>query len=307
MRRQIWAGLVAVSVLAPTANCGGDDGDGGGTTSDGGGTTSDSGGTAGTSSGGSAGESSTGDPVVVCPANITNVFTALAEAICEKRTECCEDEQDSCISDVAAALDAVYPELDVSEEADTASLNCDAFDACALAIHEAPCDEWPLQSGELGGLPVDETECLAIITPAISDGDACRYNYECVNGLCRVPEDETEGTCAQFVNLNAECEDGLACDPATMFCNSAQVCQARLPNGATCTENGQCESRICDADEGECIAPGPDECEYVPNGAAHCAIAAAPGSGTTPYGLAMAFAGLVVSFARRRRGRRWAS
>jgi hypothetical protein len=319
MRHHIWAGLVAASSLALAVNCSGDDdgsGDDGsdGTTGGSGGSSSggsssggssgggsSSGGSAGTGVGGSAGGSSTGDPVA-CPADIMNVSTALAEAICDKRTECCEGDQDDCVTEVVAAIDASYPDLGESDDADTASLNCGAFDACALAIHEASCDEWPLQAGELGGLPVDEPECLAIITPKIADGDECTYNYECIDGLCRVPEDEAQGECSEFSNLNASCEDGLECDPATMFCNDAHVCQARLPNGATCTANGQCESRICDVEaSGECLAPGPDQCEYVPNGAAHCALGGAPGSGKAPCGLFVtALAGLGVSLARRR-------
>lgn len=316
MRQQIWTGLVVVGSLALTVNCGGDDGNtfsetttgtdggtGGGTASASGGTTSDgttSGGSSGTSGGSGAGGSRAGDPVA-CPADITNVSTALAEAICEKRTECCEDDQDACVTQVVAALDDVYPSLADSEDDETAALNCTAFDACALAIDEASCGEWPLQSGSLGGLPIDEPECLVVITPKVADGDDCTYNYQCIEGVCSVPENETEGTCSEFANLNAPCGDG--CDPTTMFCNDAQVCQLRLPNGASCTDAVQCESRICDvAASGECVAPGPDECKYVPNGAAHCALGAAPGSGTAPYGLLVtALAALGVSVARRRR------
>jgi len=297
MKQRIWAGLVAVGSLALTAHCGSDDGD---SYSFNEGTTGGTGG-GGSGSGGSAGTPVTGQPVD-CPADITHVSAALAEAICEKRTECCDNDQDDCSAEVAAALDAVYPDLELSEDTDGASLNCSAFDACTLAIHEASCNEWPLQSGEFGGLPVDEPECLAVITPKVADGDDCRYNYECIDGLCRVPESESLGTCSEFANLNASCEDGLDCDPATMFCNAAQVCQARLPNGATCTGNGECESRLCDEASGECTAPGPDECEYVPNGAAHCAIGGAPGGSTAPYGLLVtAFVGLGVSLVRRRR------
>lgn len=291
MRQSIWVGLIAVSALALTVNCGGGDDD------------DDTGG-----SDGGAGASNTDEPVM-CPTSITNVSQSLSEAICARRTECCEDDQDTCQSEVTAALDAIYPDLNATNKAGTASLDCDAFDACALAIHRASCDEWPLQTGELGGLPVDEAACLAIITPTIDDGDDCRYNYECVNGLCRVPEDETEGTCSEFARLGASCEDKV-CDPTTMFCNESQVCETRLSDGATCTSSSQCKSRLCDADEGdeeskgECIAPGPEECAYVPNGAAHCAIGHGPGSSSTPYGLlAATLAGLWASGARRRRAR----
>lgn len=292
MRKQIWIGLVALNTLALTVDCGGD------------GTSGGSGGTAGTSSGGNAGGPGAGDPVA-CPADITDVPAALAEAICRKRTDCCEGDQDTCLSEVVLALDAIYPDLDVSEQKETAALSCTAFDACALAIHGASCEKWPLQSGQVGGLPVDEPQCLAVITPSTAAGDDCSYNYECINGLCRVPEGESEGTCSEFANLGASCDDALACDPTTMFCNAAQVCQTRLPDLATCTESGQCESRICDLEAGECIPPGADECEYVPNGTAHCAVGRAPGSGSTHYGLLAAIlAGVGVSLARRQRAER---
>lgn len=294
MRQAIWVGMVALSALALTVNCNGHDDD-----------------TGSTGSGGSAGGSNRDDPVV-CPASIAEVSTTLAEEICAKRTQCCEDDQEACLSEVAAALDTIYPELAASKKAGTASLNCEALEACTLAINEATCNDWPLQSGDLGGLPVDETACLAIITPSLDDGDDCNYNYECVNGLCRVPEGETEGTCLEFARLGASCADERVCDPTTMFCNGANVCQTRLPEGAVCTVSGQCASRLCltveGEGEGECVSPGPRECEYVPNGAAHCALGSTPGGGTAPYNLLAAIlAGLCISGARRRRAQQGCS
>ena len=313
MKQRIGAGLLLVSSLAlaisggsvdagsefhETTSSAGSGGSGGAAGTNSGG----SGGTSPGGEGGGAGEPATDEPVA-CPADIDKMPTAIAESICQKRVDCCENDFAPCMAEVVAALGAIYPELAEAEEAETASLDCDAFDACARAIHEASCNEWPLQAGELGGLPVDEPACLALITPALADGDDCRYNYQCVNGLCRVAENETIGSCDEFGEVGGSCN--APCDPVTMFCDDANVCQARLPNGASCTENRQCESRVCDVDgSDECIAPGPDECEYLPNGAAHCAIAGAPGSQHAPAGVLglLILAGVGVGARRRRNG-----
>lgn len=313
MRQRISAGLLVVSALALAISCGSDDagsefhettsGNSGG--SDGtsaGGTSAGGTSTGGTSTGGGAGESSADEPVD-CPFDIDEMPIALAESICKKRVECCENDFAPCMAEVVAALGGIYPELAEAEEAETAALDCDAFDACAGAIHEASCSEWPLQSGELGGLPVGEPACLAIITPALEDGEECRYNYQCVNGLCRVAENETIGSCDEFGELGGSCDD--LCDPITMFCDDDNVCQARRANGASCTDNSECESRVCDVDgSGECTAPGPDQCEYLPNGAGHCAIAGAPGSQHARGGVLglLILAGVGVGARRRRNG-----
>ena len=240
MKRRIYAGLLVASSLLLAASCSSDDSSGGGddTTSSGGsagsGGTSSSGGSAGD---GNAGEGGSGAGPITCPDDIEDMPRAMAEAICWKRVECCVTNVDTCITEVLDVLSGIYLDLDEAEEAETAALNCNAFDTCTLAIHEASCDDWPFQSGSLGGIPVDEPACLEIITPTATDGEECRYNYECVDGLCRVPETESVGTCDEFANINDSCDD--VCNPVTMFCNDANLCQERLPNGARCTHADQ--------------------------------------------------------------------
>lgn len=303
MRRQVTAGLLVLSTLFLTVHCGGDDdssvwedtGAAGGS----GGSTSSTSGT--TTSGGAAGADGEHDDLVRCPANIEDFPARVAAAICVKRSECCTDDTDACLTEVTAALENIYPELAQADAAGTAHRNCGAFFSCTSAILDASCDEWPLQAGSLGGLPVDQIVCRAMISPDILLGGPCNYSYECSLGFCRVPEGETVGTCESFADLNDSCDE--ACNPETMFCNAANLCQERLPNGASCTKPEECESRVCDVGgSDECVAPGPDECKYVPNGAPHCALARPPGSRHTPYGslVLMVAAGLVVSVARRR-------
>ena len=303
MRQRIYAGLLLVSSLVLTIHCGSDDGtdfndsDGsggsGGSAGSGG-----SGGTTATSDGGNAGER--GEPSA-CPDEIDFVPTALAQSICAKRRDCCADDIDTCMTEVVTALGKTYPDLAEAEEAETASLDCNAFDACALAIHEADCDDWPLQSGSLGGLPVDEPACLEIITPTATDGEECSYNYECIDGICGVAENETVGECDEFAEIGDVCD--AVCDPVTMFCNSSNRCEARLANGDPCTKNDECESRICDLlGSGECVAPGPEQCKYVPEGIAHCAVAGAPGGRhASGWGALLVLAGLALSLGRRSR------
>jgi len=240
-----------------------------------------------------------GEPIA-CPHDLQAIPDRIAEAICAKRMQCCIDDIDTCMTEVRGALEEIYPNLPANDETETVSSNCDAFDACALALHEAKCDAWPFQQSWLGGLPVDEPACLEIFTPKVRDGEACSYNYECIDGICRVDEGDTVGTCDGYAPVGGACDD--MCDLVTMFCDSSNTCQLRLPDGDDCTESDQCESRECDGEVGKCITPEPHRCRYVPDGAAHCAIGGAARGGRAPAGSAtlLALAGLGLCLARRR-------
>jgi len=243
---------------------------------------------------------------VACPRDIDGLANSFAEAVCRKRVECCTDDYDACLTEVTKAMDAIYVNVGPAAESGTAELNCDSFDACVLAIHEARCSDWPAQTGDLGQIPVNEPACYQMVTPLVGPDEECTYHYECINGLC-IGEGHT---CVEYVAENAECGgDGQVCDVTSMFCNGAHRCQRRLANGVACTGDNECESGVCDLDDGgTCVAPGPNQCSYVPAALANCALASAPGS-NSPVGLswlaALAGAGLVLG--RRRRGRHGSS
>ena len=311
MRANVLAESIRLSLLAlAAAGCGGGDdepewnvaGDGG---------MGGNGGTAGNSALGSGNSNSGGDgaggssgemPVeepVACPSNIDRLANSFAEAVCRKRVECCTDDYDTCLAEVTKAVDAIYVDVSSAVERGTAELNCDMFDACLLAIHEAQCSDWPTQTGDLGQIPVNEPACHQMVTPLIPADQACTYHFECINGLCSGDDD----TCIEYVAENGVCGgDGQVCDVTSMFCNGAHRCQRRMANGVACTGNAECESGLCDIDDsGMCVAPGPDMCSYVPSAPATCALASTPG-GNTPNGLPWlaAFTGAGFVLGRRR-------
>jgi hypothetical protein len=217
-----------------------------------------------------------------------------------KREECCEDNVEDCIAEVSEALDGIYPDLETSEGDGNAELDCDAFDDCAMAIEAAACEDWPAQTGYLGGIPVDEAACRAIIAGGIEIEAECTYNYECSEGFCS----GDDGVCLAYPAVDESCANAY-CDPRTTFCNGDQVCKLQLENGEDCSADTQCQSRVCDTEDTEtCVAPGADECSFVPDTdtPATCSVRGGAGSGA-PGGipLALGILGIGVCVARRRR------
>jgi hypothetical protein len=242
--------------------------------------------------GGAAGADVSAEPAA-CPSAAEDLAEAFAEAVCKKRGECCDDDYEVCITEVTEAMDAIYVSLPEGVAEGTSALDCDSFDACAVAIAEADCADWPAQVGGFAEIPVDEPACRKTVTPLLEPEQACSYNYECAGGFCY------DGVCRAFVSENEECRDEL-CD-VTMFCNPGGLCQKRLGNGVACTENGQCESGVCD--EGSCVAPGPELCEYVPAAPATCSVSTVTNLGRARGGwpLVLSLWGFGAALVRRRR------
>lgn len=215
-----------------------------------------------------SGTSSDRPGAVPCPSVVDDLSESFAEAVCSKRGECCEDDYESCITEVTEALDAIYVDLSDAVASASASIHCPSFTECTDAILRADCTEWPTATGDLAEIPVDEPACREMVTPLLSAGDECRWNYECEEGFCFAED----GTCHEFARENEPCEDSL-CSLPTMFCNGAGVCQRRLANGVTCSDPAECQSRVCDVEgSGMCAPPGHDACEYVPAAPATCSL-----------------------------------
>ena len=289
MQRSLLMGLILLGCLA--VHCGSDDenstGGGAGTGTTGGtrgDSSSGSGGDPGTSNGSGGDAGSPGSGAVECPDDIEELASAVAEAICAKRAECCDNDLDDCMNEVTEAFEAGYPDLARAESEGSAALDCGAFDACAQAVAATSCDEWPYQASV--GIPANEPECYDFLTPRLGDSDTCRFSYECQGGYCSVLEDESTGTCYPYAGENEACgeegEPDQLCDSESMFCNSAGRCQRRLGLDATCTTNNECESLVCDSESGTCIAPGEAECEYsLATAPTNCSVSVpgrAPGS-----------------------------
>jgi hypothetical protein len=234
-----------------------------------------------------------------CPSDEDELAEAFAEAVCSKRGECCSDDYEVCIVEVSAAFDSIYVDLAEAVLEETASVDCESFDTCVSAIAAASCGEWPAQVGDLAEIPVDVPDCRKLVTPALSAGDTCRWNYECSGGFCR----SEDGLCYDFARENAPCEDAL-CDLPTMFCNGAGLCQKRLGNGVACVDSTECQSGRCALDASStCVAPGAAQCEYVPAAPATCSARSGTGGnrGRTGWhllGLALALCASRSAFSR---------
>lgn len=238
------------------------------------------------------------DEPVPCPSAIGGLAEAFAQAICEKRVECCSDSMGSCLDEVEQAFDEIYPDLQTAEEAETVAMNCTAFDTCSAAIHSASCDDWPAQVGTMGQLPVDEPACWDIVEARLQENDSCDYHYECADGWCN----PTGNVCVDFAEENEDCSAAF-CDQR-YFCNASDLCQKKLENGLSCSNDDQCKSGVCDTeDTAECIPPGEAMCMYVPQGISNCSLVGAPTGGrghNLPWLVALAGLGMAAAGRRRR-------
>jgi hypothetical protein len=88
---------------------------------------------------------------------------------------------------------------------------------------------------------------------SVENGMPCAsgFNEECRDGYCdnlMVP-----GTCTGYADENGPCPNGSECNPDDdLFCVDAVCLRQPFPNGTTCFDSSQCESRACYM--GECTA-----------------------------------------------------
>lgn len=324
--------MLILMAAALAANCGddsngssgGDAGMGGGGTIDDAGESAGGTGSGATSSGGTnaagsgeAGSSAagTGDPgggpsvggaggadgVSICPDSIADFPTVFADAVCRKRVECCQNDTETCMTELSAAMDDIFPDLAQAGQDGTATASCSALEQCVAAIDAADCADWPKELGTLYGLPVDEPACRGIVKGTLAPAAECRGTYECNNGFCG-DGDGAGGagtTCVAMVADGQPCGQNI-CNLATSYCAANAMCAPRLANGADCTAAGDCQSRICDtANTDKCVAPAAAQCEYVPEG---CSLGRRPVRDSRGWPLLVAT--LVLGAAARRRRRR---
>src|SRR5690606_17179211 len=124
------------------------------------------------------------------------------------------------------------------------------------------------------------------------------YNYECIDGVC------AEGECVELAGDGESCATAI-CDVRSTFCNEDDVCELRRENGETCSNDIECQSGVCNTDDGICVAPGAAECSYVPKAPESCSVAGVPGGARGTSGLLLFFGVAGAVGARRlRRARR---
>ena len=236
-----------------------------------------------------------------CPASIVDFPTAFAEAVCRKRVECCQNDTETCMTELTAAMDDVFPGLAQAGLDGAATGNCQALELCVAAIDAADCADWPKELGTLYGVPVGAPACRDIVQGTLAPAAECVSNYQCDNGYCL---DAAGGAasmaCVALVADGQPCDNDSVCNLSTSFCANNGTCTARRPNGMVCTTAAQCQSRICDtADTDTCVAPGAAQCEYVPEG---CSLGRRPVRDSRGWPLLVV--ALVLGAGMRRRARR---
>jgi hypothetical protein len=221
------------------------------------------------SSGAAQGGAGGSDGSSVCPASVADFPSVFAEAVCRKRVECCDNNTtQTCMAEVGAALDEIFPDLAQAVQDGSVQASCSALDVCIAAIDAADCADFPKELGMLYGVPVDEPACRSFLKGTVAPTDECSSTYQCNNGFCS-DGDGAGGagtTCVALVADGQPCDNDSICNLSTSYCATG-MCTPRLANGETCTAAAQCQSRVCDtADTDTCVAPSAAQCEYVPEG-----------------------------------------
>ncbi len=251
---------------------------------------------------GGAGGAGGADGVSVCPASIADFPSVYAEAICRKRVECCENDAQTCLAEVTAAMDELYPDLAQAGLDGIATADCQALEQCVAAVDAADCADWPKELGSTYGLPVNEPACRGIVKGTLAPAAECSSTYECNNGFCNDGDGAggAGATCLELVADGQACNGQNICNFATSYCAPNNMCAPRLANGMGCTSAAQCQSRVCDtAGTDTCVAPDTTaQCEFVPEG---CSLGRGPVRDSRGWPLLVAALVLGAGVRRRRR------
>jgi uncharacterized repeat protein (TIGR01451 family)/MYXO-CTERM domain-containing protein len=88
-----------------------------------------------------------------------------------------------------------------------------------------------------------DTNCL------LSNNEDCTMDNQCSSGVC----DPSSGTCEPANTCgNGKVESPEACDDGGTVAGGACEADCKLPDGSTCTGNGQCHSGVCDPTSNTC-------------------------------------------------------
>ncbi len=89
------------------------------------------------------------------------------------------------------------------------------------------------------GLFCDSGTCV----PVVSEGGTCTSSFSCAGDTLYCGS----GTCQAKVGVGSSCQASSSACADEAYCDfSTQICQARLPDGSSCTSLEQCQSSYCD-------------------------------------------------------------
>jgi hypothetical protein len=210
---------------------------------------------------------------------IKKTSTDFAQAVCTKAYDCCTPDQlmgnaaagmteAECETKTAQNFSDQLQKMQDAENGGRAKYDQAKVDACLAALRAASCST--LQAIHiLAGLP----ECdSTFATPLVAIGGACKNDFECIGGVCQMPDGSFDGVCVAGNAPGAACAGSnrcaqrLICDGrGTSMDTSDDVCVAEQDNGASCVDGFDCKSRSCVADANgakTCQAPATPQCFY---------------------------------------------
>jgi hypothetical protein len=103
------------------------------------------------------------------------------------------------------------------------------------------------------GLVIKSCSPSTLLVGSQAEGEYCSSNYDCAPGLLC---DDSTSTCAARGGQDASCAI-VGCQVG-YFCDGGALCQALLPAGDPCADNGQCADGTSCVDVGgtlTCLAP----------------------------------------------------
>jgi hypothetical protein len=301
--RPALVGMVVLCVNGALLSCSSKGGGGSGGAGGGGGS---AGGTGG-GSGGSVGGSDGGMPNTI---PIVETALEIASAICPKAYQCCTTAQleansfagmteQECVASTSESYRDFLQDVQSSQDAHRARYERSKVDACLDTIRTSSCAMLNM-TNHLRGVP----NCGSLTTPLVATGGVCSQGFECIDGVCQIPQGAIEGVCGTGAGAGqscatATCAPGLVCDPRDGADETDDVCAQLQADGTACTNPIQCRSGYCAAPAGggATICTATSQCFY----SSPCTAGAGR---PTLAALLLAGAMLAAAVVRSRRSRR---
>ena len=193
----------------------------------------------------------------------------ICATMCEADTHCiasahCNEGSDACVADFDGGLACVENSDCISDHCQN-GFCCGAGDCCAQPSDcpesytiEATCDDAATCQGTRQDAVCNQNQCGSS-TPKADDsactGAVLSHNCDPYDPVyCNGNVNQTEPSCADVCDADADCIDGFHCDV---------TCVADLDNGEACDENSDCIGEHCQngfcCDQGDCCVV-PDDC-----------------------------------------------
>ncbi len=184
---------------------------------------------------------------------------AMALAYCEKIFGCCGQEEldeivgfydptptdvPSCVAIMAGLLSYEEGGLLDLEAAGSIDYDAEGTYDCAAAIDAASCEDWHAKGDPFADL-VDDPACADLVTPLVEEGQPCTQDRMCTTGECDLVDDVCAPARLPYgasCISNYECQEPYQCE----VIGSAGTCTDPVPPGGDCNLNSDCGYGHCD-------------------------------------------------------------